>query len=106
MYKIGVIGDSASVMGFMAIGFGVFPVETAEEAQKTLLRLAGENYAILYITENFAMESEEVIARFKDNPLPAVITIPGKDGAKGYGLANIKRSVERAIGADILFKED
>ena len=106
MYKIGVIGDSASVMGFMAIGFGVFPVESAEEAQKTLLRLAGENYAILYITENFAMESEEVIARFKDSPLPAVITIPGKDGAKGYGLANIKRSVERAIGADILFKED
>ena len=106
MYKIGVIGDSASVLGFMAIGFSVFPVETAEEAQKTLLRLAGENYAILYITENFAMESEEVIARFKDSPLPAVITIPGKDGAKGYGLANIKRSVERAIGADILFKEE
>ncbi len=106
MYKIGVIGDSASVLGFMAIGFGVFPVESAEEARKTLVRLANEDYAILYITENFAMECEDTIARYKDTPLPAVITIPGKDGARGYGLANIKRSVERAVGADILFKED
>jgi V/A-type H+-transporting ATPase subunit F len=106
MYKIGVIGDSASVLGFMAIGFGVFPVESAEEARKTIVRLANDNYAILYITENFAMECEETIARYKDTPLPAVITIPGKDGAKGYGLANIKRSVERAVGADILFKEE
>ena len=106
MYKIGVIGDSASVLGFMAIGFGVFAVESAEEARKTIVRLANENYAILYITENFAIECEETIARYKDTPLPAVITIPGKDGAKGYGLANIKRSVERAIGADILFKEE
>lgn len=106
MYKIGVIGDSASVLGFMAIGFAVFPVESAEEARVTLTRLANEDYAILYITENFAMECEETIARYKDVPLPAVITIPGKDGARGYGLANIKRSVERAVGADILFKEE
>ena len=104
-YKIGVIGDSESVIGFMAVGFSVFTVETAEEAAKELLRRAQESYAILFITERFAKEIPDVIATFKDSPLPSVITIPGKEGATGYGLQNIKRSVERAVGADILFKE-
>ena len=104
-YKIGVIGDSESVVGFMAVGFSVFTVETAEEAAKELARLASEDYAILFITERFAKEIPDAIAAYKDSPLPSVITIPGKEGATGYGLANIKKSVERAVGADILFKE-
>jgi hypothetical protein len=29
-------------------------------------------------------------------------TLPSKNGAKGFGMANIKKSVERAVGADIL----
>ena len=32
----------------------------------------------------------------------AIIPIPSKTGALGIGMANIKRSVERAVGADIL----
>ena len=31
-----------------------------------------------------------------------VILIPGKEGSLGLGMANIKKSVERAVGADIL----
>lgn len=106
MFKIGVIGDSASVMGFMAIGFSVFPVTDDESVQKTLSRLASENYAIIYITEHYAEVCAEIIARYKDSPMPAIIPIPSKDGSSGYGMINIKKSVERAVGADILFKEN
>ena len=104
-YRIGVIGDSESVLGFMAVGFTVVTVETAEEAAKALGRMADENFAILFITERFAKEIPDAISAYKDTPLPSVITIPGKEGATGYGLANIKKSVERAVGADILFKD-
>ena len=104
-YKIGVIGDRESVIGFMAVGFTVVAAETAEEASRALGRMAEENYAILFITERFAKEIPDAIAAYKDLPLPSVITIPGKEGATGYGLANIKKSVERAVGADILFKD-
>lgn len=106
MFKIGVIGDSASVLGFMAIGFSVFPVLDEESAQKTLARLANENYAIIYITERYAQACAETIARYKDIPMPAIIAIPSKEGSTGYGMVNIKKSVERAVGADILFKEN
>lgn len=105
MYKIGVIGDKDSVLGFMAVGFKVFAADDVTQASKLLKQLANEDYAVIYITENLAFRMEEEIARYKDKPIPAVIVIPGKDGTTGYGMTNLKKSVERAVGADILFKE-
>ncbi len=104
-YKIGVIGDTESVIGFLALGFSVFPVKNAEEAGRELQRRAKEDYAILFVVEDYARDISDLIGLYKDSPLPAVIVIPGKKGTTGYGLANIKRSVERAVGADILFKD-
>ena len=52
------------------------------------------------------MELEDEIARYKDSPRPAVICIPGREGTTGYGMANVKSAVERAVGADILFKDN
>ena len=105
MYKIGVIGDKVSIMGFMAVGFSVHEAENAEEAAKLLRSLAHSDYAVVYITEDLAAQIEEQIASYKDKILPAIITIPGRGGATGYGMTNLKKSVERAVGADILFKE-
>ncbi len=106
MYKIAVIGDRDSVMGFMAIGFSVFEAEDAPAAARILHTLAKDGaYAIIFIVENYASRIAEDIARYKDEPLPAVISIPGVNGSDGSGMAAIKSAVERAVGADILFKE-
>ena len=102
MYKIAVLGDLDSVLGFKALGLDVFPVETAEEAKSTLHRLAKEDYAVVYLTEQMARYMGEELARYKDDLTPAVILIPGKEGSLGIGMANVKKSVERAVGADIL----
>ena len=104
MYKIGVVGDLTSVMGFMAVGFTVISADTPEQASKAITRLASENYAIIYVTEEYALSCSETIAKYRSSPLPAVIVIPGKNGSTGYGINAVKESVERAIGADILFK--
>ena len=48
---------------------------------------------------------QEEIEKYKDKMLPAVIVIPGKEGSTGFGMTNLKKSVERAVGAGILFKE-
>ena len=106
MYKIGMIGERDSVLGFMALGFSVHEAESAEKAVEELHRMAknGE-YAIIYITESYAAALESETAKYKDSPLPAIITIPGREGSRGYGMASIKTAVEKAVGADILFKE-
>ncbi len=43
------------------------------------------------------------IDKYKDSRLPAIIPIPGKEGASGTGMDSVRKSVERAVGADILF---
>lgn len=107
MYKIGIIGDRDSVLGFMALGFSVHEAKTADEAADTLSALvkSGE-YAVVFVIEELATQMEEDIARYKDMPLPAITVIPGASGGTGYGMASIKSAVERAVGADILFKNE
>ena len=106
MYKIGIIGDRDTVLGFMALGFAVEDVTNAEEAAKKLHAMAKSgSYAVIFITENYAAQIEEDVNRYKDMPLPAVVSIPGQGGSTGYGMNNIRSAVERAVGADILFKE-
>ena len=101
-YRIAVLGDQDSVLGFQALGLDVYPAETVEEARETLHRPAKENTAIVYLTEQLAQGLESEIARYKDDLTPAIILIPGKAGSLGIGMAEVKRSVERAVGADIL----
>lgn len=101
-YKIAVLGDKDSVLGFKALGLDVYPAETVEEARKTLHTLAKGDYAVVYLTEQYAAGMEADVARYKDELTPAVILIPGKDGSLGIGMANVKSAVERAVGADIL----
>ena len=106
MYKIAVIGDRESVLAFKAVGLEVFPTDYADEAKKILKKAAKEDYAIIYITENLYQYMEKEVDEYTDSRLPAVIPIPGKDGSLGIGMTSVKKSVERAVGADILFGGD
>lgn len=105
MYKIGIIGDKQSVQGFKAVGLDVFDCNTREEAKNTLHKIAGDNYAIIYVTESFYDQIKESIYEYNEERLPAIIPIPGMQGTLGIGLSNIKKAVEKAVGADILFNE-
>ncbi|WP_434311014.1 V-type ATP synthase subunit F [Hominifimenecus sp. rT4P-3] len=106
MGKIGVIGDAQSVLGFKAFGLDVFACQVVEDAAHTLHKIAEEGYGIIYITERFYKDMGEDIAKYFDMRVPAIIPIPGVDGSFGIGIANVKKSVERAVGADILFGGD
>ena len=101
-YRIAVMGDKDSVLGFKALGLDVFPVESVDEARHILHRIAKEDYAVVYLTEQLAVQMEADVNRYKDALTPAIILIPGKEGSLGLGMDNIKKSVERAVGADIL----
>lgn len=100
--QIAVLGDKDSVLGFKALGLSVFPAETADEARAVLRRLAREDCAVVYLTEQLAARMEADIARYKDKLTPAVILIPGRQGSLGIGMSGIRKAVERAVGADIL----
>ena len=91
-------------MGFKALGLETYPAAAAEEAVKILRRLTREHddYAIIYIEENFAAQMSHEIDRFKDSPTPAIILIPGREGSLGLGQNALRSAVERAVGTNIL----
>ena len=106
MYKVAVMGDKDSVMGFTALGIDIFPVYEADEIKKTIHRLVDEGYAIIYITEQCSLKGKDAIDKYKENELPAIIVIAGITGSMGLGMDEIRESAKRAIGADVLFGED
>lgn len=106
MYKIGVIGDRESILGFKALGLQTFPVTTQEEAEKTLKNLVAEKYGIIYLTEQVYDMVEKETEKHSDSALPAIIPIPGVVGNTGKGISSVKKSVERAVGSDIIFGND
>ena len=103
--KIAVIGDYDSIYGFAALGLSTFPVEGQEDAVRTLKNLAGSGYGIIYITEELAALTAKQIDKYREEMTPAIIQIPGVKGNTGDGIRAVRRSVEQAVGSDILFGE-
>ena len=106
MYRTAVIGDRDSIYGFAALGLDTFPVTDPTEAARRLRKLAEGEYAVIYITEALAAALETEIDRYRAERLPAIIPIPGVSGNTGMGIKNVKKSVEQAVGSDIIFNDD
>lgn len=102
MYKIGVVGDKDSVLAFKAIGIDVYPVVEADEARRTIDKMAMDKYAVIFVTEQVAKDIEETIKRYNRETLPAVILIPSNQGTLNIGMQRIRDNVEKAVGVNIL----
>ena len=100
MYKIAVMGAYDSIYGFASLGLDIHPVSDIQEGEEELRRL------VIYITEALAAQIPHEIARYREQVLPAIIQIPGVSGNTGAGITGVKKSVEQAVGSDILFGND
>ena len=105
MVKIAVMGDYDSIYGFAAIGLSTFPIgnNNAAEGSKILKNLAENGFGVIYITEELAGVLAGEISRYRNRLFPAIILIPGIRGNTGEGVSSVKKSVEQAVGSDILF---
>lgn len=97
------MGDRDSVYGFAALGIDVYSFKDEKDAIKTLRNLVESGYAIVYITEALAKLISSEIEKYREQLLPAIILIPGVSGNTGSGMDEVKKSVEQAVGSDIIF---
>ena len=103
MYKIAVLGEYDSIFGFAALGLDTFPVDHPEEGKRLLRTLDNGLYGVIYITESLAALLSADIEKLQKNTLPAIILIPGVSENTGKGIEQVKDSVKKAVGSDILF---
>lgn len=103
MYRMAVIGDRDSIYGFSALGLDVIDFDRIDDKSEKFKSMCNGDYAVIYVTEHLAKELEREIEHFKEQQLPAIILIPGIKGNTGDGVDKVKKSVEQAVGSDILF---
>ncbi len=101
--RISVLGDYDSIAAFRLLGMDTFAVQNAEEAEQMLQSLIQREYAVIYITENFAEPLSDILDKYRVLPKPAIIPIPSAAGSMGFGVKCVKKAVEQAVGSDIIF---
>ncbi len=106
MYKIAVMGDRDSIYGFASVGLDIYPVDAETSVIRKIRTLVEANYAIIYMTEALFEQLGDDLAQFNAQPLPAIIPIPGVSGNTGIGIRRVKKSVEKAVGSDIIFGDN
>ena len=104
--KMAVIGDRDSIMLWRALGIETVFADTALSITRAVDRLAREGAAVVYITEQCAEQVPETIQKYLTEPFPAIIPIPNREGSTGFGMRGIRKNIEKAIGADILFNTE
>ena len=102
MYKAAVIGDTASVSGFAALGLSVFCETEADRISKLIKRLAANEFAVIYITEPAAALAADTINKYRSSRLPSIVLIPAIENNTGDGMKALHETVEKAVGSDIL----
>jgi V/A-type H+/Na+-transporting ATPase subunit F len=113
-FELAIVGPREVVLGFKAIGLHTVFSMNAEETLEQLQALKEERtggegaedeckYAIIFILESHAKEIPvEDYKKITADALPAIIAIPGPEGATGFGMERLGQIVEKAIGSNIL----
>jgi V/A-type H+-transporting ATPase subunit F len=102
-YPMAAVGEYETVLPFQAVGVRPFFIRDSASSvvEETLLRLAREKYAVVFVQESCYVASSQFIADLNSEYETSFIPIPGLKGSLGIGLESIRSSVERAVGMDI-----
>ncbi len=106
MSKVAIIGDKTSVLGFTALGLDAYPVVDMKEARDIWSRIKDLDYGVIFLTEPVYWEIKDLLIEVAEELAPAVLIIPPTTGGVGLGLQRLRRIVEKAVGVDILAKEE
>lgn len=102
MYKIAAMGDRDSIYGLASIGLEIFPMDDAAQAAAALRQMVNGGYGVIFITEMLASRLEPELEKYRLLRTPVIIPIPGITENTGMGMRAVSKSVEQAVGSDIL----
>jgi V/A-type H+-transporting ATPase subunit F len=104
--NVAFIGNRESVAGFIPLGLAAYPVTDRSTAVEALNDCLKSGFAVLFVTEEIAELLADEIRAVRFRPTPAILVVPSTLGSTGLGLRRLRTLVEKAVGADILSREN
>jgi V/A-type H+/Na+-transporting ATPase subunit F len=104
-HRLGIIGSKSIIQSFKLFGIEIFPIDSEEEGRAAIKKIMQEEFAVIFITEDWMEKLDEDLTKLKQKTIPAVISLPTHLSDSNYGIKELKKTVERAVGSDILFKD-
>ncbi len=110
MYKVVVLTDPDTAIGFRLAGVDVCVVEDTEEAKREISRLIDDDRTgILAVNESFlSLIDERMRNKIESIYKPIVVSLPVREkiGAVGERKAFLARLVHRAVGFDVTLRRE
>jgi V/A-type H+-transporting ATPase subunit F len=103
--EIAIIGMGTGVLAFKAAGVDAYTA-TDSGAAREILRKVARDHKVIFLTDTFARDLDDLLKRMLQDPYPVVVPIPGDAGSNGYAVEKMKEQMERALGVDVLFNRE
>ncbi|OGC42183.1 hypothetical protein A2Y85_01485 [candidate division WOR-3 bacterium RBG_13_43_14] len=101
---IAIIGDRETIMPFLATGARVVYTQKGE-SKKVMEDLISEGYKIIFFTENYIEELNDILIQYRSQTVPCLIPVPTGRGKTQLAVERIRGVIKKAVGADV-FVED
>ena len=100
------LGQRHHILGFQGVGFEIVAIEDSAGLERELVLLARDpEVALVLVTEDMAVEAPEAVENFRLRSSAILTVIPTHEGSRQVSFQEIRRSVERSLGVDILGKQ-
>jgi len=105
MSKAIAVGEKHLILGFKAVGFEIIPLEDNSKLMQTLVGISADpGIGLVLVTESIAGENSKAIEEFRQRCHAVLTVIPTHEGSKHISFREMRKSVERSMGVDILGK--
>lgn len=102
---IAIIGSGTGVLAFKAAGVDAYTA-TDSAAARDILRKVARDHKVIFLTDVFAKDLDDLLKRMLEQAYPIVVPIPSDEGPNGYAIDRMKEQMERALGVDVLFNRE
>jgi V/A-type H+-transporting ATPase subunit F len=106
MSKAVAVGEKHLILGFKGVGFEIVPIDDSEKLMHELNALSRDpETGLVLVTESMARDAPKAIEEFRGRSSAVLTIIPTHEGSKHISFQEMRKSVERSLGIDLLGKD-
>lgn len=101
MAKVALIADAATALGFSLVGADVYVVREEAELKQFWSDITKQDYAIIFLTEQFYRKMQTEVEQFNRTSLTAVTLIPSASGSLNLAKERLNMLIKKAVGKEV-----